>query len=207
MKKRSNRSIVSLITTLLLLTTVLFITSCNSCSGNKDNKEESEEPSSDELKDEGVKNVDSLNPATIKPLKKGEEYVNINMHNKNGKNVTLARFCRGHKYTVVIFWTSWCDCVEEFHKMKDDYRQYKDRGVEFLGVSLDEKEDLWKNAVNQYNLPWKQFSYPEGIDGPVAKLYDVKKVPYTIVLDKDGKIMARGITAATLENSLEELLK
>ena len=192
---------------IVLVFVIIFFTSCNSCSEKKDSlNRESKEPSQEELKDEGVKNIDSINQATIKPLQKGDKYVNINMHSKQNKKITLARFCRGHKYTVVIFWTSWCDCVDEFHKMKDDYRLYKDRGVEFLGVSLDEKEDLWQNAVHQYNLPWKQFSDPEGLTGPVAQLYDVNKVPYTIVLDADGNIVAKGITAQTLDEEMNKLL-
>jgi peroxiredoxin len=187
---------------------VFFLSSCSSCSDKSHkNVGENQEPTNEELKEGGIKNVDSINHATIKPLQKGDKYVNINMHSKKGEQVTLAKFCRGHKFTVVVFWTSWCDCVDEFHKMKDDYRLYKDRGVEFLGVSLDEKEDLWKNAIHQYNLPWKQFSYPEGIDGSVARLYDVHKVPYTIVLDVDGNIVAKGITAQTLDDEMDRLLQ
>lgn len=186
---------------------MISLTSCNACSDKTEKTEnENQEPTDEELKDEGVKNVDSINPTTIKPLQKGDKYVNINMHSKKGKAVTLARFCRGHQYTVVIFWTSWCDCVDEFHKMKDDYRLYQDKGVEFLGVSLDEKEDLWQHAIHEYNLPWKQFSDPEGLDGPVARLYDVHKVPYTIVLDADGNISAKGITAQTLDEEMDKLL-
>lgn len=191
----------------VLCFSLLMLTSCSSCSDKKQTAgNENAEPTSEELDDEGVKNVDSINQTTIKPLEKGDKYVNINMHSKKGKHVTLARFCRGHKFTVVVFWTSWCDCVDEFHKMKDDYRLYKDRGVEFLGVSLDEKEDLWRHAVHEYNLPWKQFSYPEGLGGAVARLYDVHKVPYTIVLDADGNIMAKGITAQTLDEEMDKLL-
>jgi peroxiredoxin len=205
MKIISNNTFLHTSFVIVLCFVMIFFTSCNSCSEKKTSNV-NEEPSQEELNSDSVRNVDSINPATIKPLKKGEKYVNINMHSRKGKKVTLARFCRGHQFTVVIFWTSWCDCVDEFHKMKDDYRLYKDRGVEFLGVSLDEKEDLWQNAVHLYGLPWKQFSDPEGLTGPVARLYDVHKVPYTIVLDEQGHIAAKGITAQTLDDEMNKLL-
>ena len=74
---------------IVLVFVIIFFTSCNSCSEKKDSLDrESKEPSQEELKDEGVKNIDSINQATIKPLQKGDKFVNINMHSKQNKKIS-----------------------------------------------------------------------------------------------------------------------
>jgi peroxiredoxin len=75
-----------------------------------------------------------------------------------------------------------------------------------LGISLDEKKDKWAEAVRKDRLEWMQVSDLKGWQNSVAELYGVKGIPMNYLLDKDGKIIARGLRGEELEKKLEELV-
>lgn len=110
------------------------------------------------------------------------------------------------KVVLVDFWASWCGpCRRENPNVVKLYNEYKDKGFEILGVSLDNNKDRWLQAIKQDGLTWQHVSDLKYWQNEVAQLYGVRSIPHTILLDKEGKILARNLRGASLEQKLAEL--
>jgi thiol-disulfide isomerase/thioredoxin len=98
------------------------------------------------------------------------------------------------KVVVVDVWATWCGpCVAEMPKMKSLYARYKDRGVEFIGVSLDQPEaegglDKLKTFVAKNEIPWPQYYDGKAWDGPLVEELGVRAIPAVFLIDAEGKL-------------------
>ena len=123
----------------------------------------------------------------------------------DGKMVNLKEF-RG-KYLVVDFWASWCGpCRSEIPHMKDLYETYKGKDIEFLSVSIDKSMNAWKKAMRQEDMAWPQLQAP-GSGKDIMKEYQFSGIPYIILLDKEGKIVAKRLRSESLKEKLETIFK
>ena len=123
----------------------------------------------------------------------------------DGKMVNLKEF-RG-KYLVVDFWASWCGpCRSEIPHMKDLYKAYKGKDIEFLSVSIDKSKNAWKKAMRQEDMAWPQLQAP-GAGKDIMKEYQFSGIPYIILLDKEGKIVAKHLRSESLKEKLKSIFK
>ncbi|WP_341841013.1 TlpA disulfide reductase family protein [Chitinophaga caseinilytica] len=135
----------------------------------------------------------------------GQPAIEFTQNDTTGAPVTLASF-RG-KYVLVDFWASWCGpCRAENPNVVKAFQQYKDKGFTILGVSFDEKQDRWKQAIRTDNLTWTHVSDLKGWKNEVGKLYGIRAIPQNLLIDPQGKIIARNLRAEELGKKLEELL-
>ena len=110
------------------------------------------------------------------------------------------------KVVLVDFWASWCGpCRKENPHVVKLYDKYKAKGFDVMGVSLDKTSDRWIKAIEKDDLRWNHVSDLKGWSNEVAKQYSVRSIPHTLLLDKDGKILARNLRAKELELKLIEL--
>ncbi len=110
------------------------------------------------------------------------------------------------KVVLVDFWASWCGpCRRENPHVVQLYNKYKDKGFDVLGVSLDKKRDAWEKAIKKDGLEWHHVSDLRGWGNEVAKMYSVSSIPHTILLDQEGKIIARNFRSVELEEHLKEI--
>jgi peroxiredoxin len=129
---------------------------------------------------------------------------NFTQNDPDGNPVSLADF-RG-KVVLIDFWASWCGpCRRENPNVVRLYKEYHDQGFEILGVSLDKTKDRWLNAIESDGLTWPQVSDLKGWSNEVAKQYGVRSIPHTILLDEEGKILARNLRGDALEQKLAEI--
>ncbi|HMH32813.1 MAG TPA: TlpA disulfide reductase family protein, partial [Puia sp.] len=121
------------------------------------------------------------------------------------KPVALSSF-RG-KYLLIDFWASWCGpCRAENPNVLKAYHQYNPKGFDILGVSLDDKKDKWEQAIQKDHLTWTQVSDLKGWKNSAAEQYGINAIPMNFLLDKNGKIIARGLRGEELEKKLHEVL-
>jgi thiol-disulfide isomerase/thioredoxin len=126
----------------------------------------------------------------------------------DGTPVSLLGEVSKSKITVIDFWASWCGpCRQEMPFMLELYDKYKDKGLNIIGISLDEDSDAWKAATQQLNIPWVQMSDLKGWENVIAKHFCVTSIPHTIVVDQQGKILKRGLRSEKLEEFVVGQLK
>lgn len=124
-----------------------------------------------------------------------------------GNTVKLSSL-RG-KYVLVDFWASWCGpCRAENPNLVKTFNQYKDKGFTVLSVSLDQpgKQGAWLAAIHKDGLTWTHVSDLKFWDNEVALLYGVKAIPTNLLLDPQGKIIAKDLRGADLDKKLAEVI-
>ncbi len=141
----------------------------------------------------------------IENVQIGKVAPDFKLTNPDGKEIELKSF-RG-KYLLIDFWASWCrPCRMENPNVVKVYKQYKDKGLEILGVSLDNEKSKWVEAIEKDGISWAQVSDLKGWRSDVAKLYGVQSIPQTVLLDKDGKIIAKNLRGEELSKKMAELM-
>ena len=130
----------------------------------------------------------------------------ITMNDVNGKPFSLSQL-KG-KYVLVDFWASWCGpCRGENPNVVAAYNKYKDKNFTVLGVSLDEEKSKWLAAIKDDHLVWAQVSDLKGWGSVATSLYGFDSIPYNVLIDPQGKIIATLLRGEELEEKLNELLK
>ncbi|MBO9631486.1 MAG: TlpA family protein disulfide reductase [Chitinophagaceae bacterium] len=139
-----------------------------------------------------------------KMLENGKPAPTFTYPDPNGKNVSLASY-KG-KYVLIDFWASWCGpCRQAIPKVKDLYEQYRSKGFEVLGVSIDNDKKAWLKAVEEEEAPWAQVLTPD-----IRKTqtdYMFSGIPTMYLIDGEGKIVDKftGFTQEA-EARLKEIL-
>ena len=161
-----------------------------------------------------IKNLKEAELASINEMNKakwvGKPAPDFSLPDANGKEVKLSSF-KG-KYVLVDFWASWCmPCRAENPNVVSAYNKFKDKNFAILGVSLDNpgEKDKWLDAVRKDNLTWTQVSDLKGWESIVVPLYDFGQVgiPYNILVDPEGIVIAERLQGPALEMKLGEVLK
>lgn len=129
---------------------------------------------------------------------------NFKLTTPEGKELSLYDL-RGH-IVLLDFWASWCGpCLAEVPNLKAIYEKYHAKGLEILGVSLDEKEAAWKGAIERKGLTWRHVSSLKGWKCPVAGRFKVTGIPRMYIIDAQGKIIAQDLRGEKLAKKMDEL--
>ncbi|HNM25393.1 MAG TPA: TlpA disulfide reductase family protein, partial [Saprospiraceae bacterium] len=116
----------------------------------------------------------------------------------------LSNF-RGN-YLLIDFWASWCGpCRRENPNVKAMYEKYHPKGFNIVGVSLDRERGAWVKAIEADGLVWSHMSDLKGWNSEHAKIYSVSSIPQTVLLDKEGRIVARNLRGEALQEKLKSI--
>lgn len=122
-----------------------------------------------------------------------------------GKEIKLSML-KG-QFVLIDFWASWCGpCRQESPNVVRLYNQYKADGFTVFSVSLDDNADKWKQAIQKDGLVWPNHgSDLQGWKTPLTQLYGFNSIPHTVLVNKEGKIIGRGLRGGALENKLKKI--
>ncbi len=140
--------------------------------------------------------------ASLSALSVGSIAPDFSLQTAEGEAIKLSSL-RG-QYVMIDFWASWCGpCRKENPFVKEVYQDFADKGFQILGVSVDRDAAAWQQAIEKDGLPWLHVLDKEST---VAETYNVTGIPFTVLLDKEGKILAKGLRSERLKKELEKLL-
>ncbi|GAA4081172.1 TlpA disulfide reductase family protein [Flavobacterium cheonanense] len=123
----------------------------------------------------------------------------------NGTTISLKESLG--KVTIIDFWASWCGpCRKENPNVVALYNEFHSKGLNIIGVSLDDDATKWKDAIAKDKLTWNHVSNLKGFEDPIATLYNVQQIPTTFVLDSKGNIVAKDLRGDELKAKVQELL-
>lgn len=142
----------------------------------------------------------------MRAFSKGAIAPDFTLNGPDGKPFSLSSL-KG-KYVLIDFWASWCQpCMIELPNVIELYKNYKEKGFEIVGVSLDREKEAWLRTIQIPGMSWIHVWDMEGeIPGEVANKFGVTGIPHTVLLDKDGKIIEVNIRGQELKSKLAQLM-
>ena len=158
------------------------------------------------IKDKKLAEAKQLNEAALlSPGKFSPDFEELGIDRKT--KISLASL-KG-KVVLIDFWASWCGpCRKENPNVVRTYEKYKNDGFTIMSVSLDTDKDKWIAAIKQDKLTWENHvSDLGGWNSKVGKIYGVNSVPFTVLIDQEGKIINTNLRGEALEKELEKIFK
>jgi len=135
----------------------------------------------------------------------GKPAPEIKMQDPSGKTISLSSF-KG-KYVLVDFWASWCrPCREENPNVVSAFQKFRDKNFTILGVSLDKNKEAWTKAIMKDGLTWTHISDLQEWYSPVVSIYGIQGIPFNVLVNPDGNIIAKNLRGPELHEKLAEVL-
>lgn len=141
------------------------------------------------------------------PVQVGKPFADFSATTSDGKPFSLGETVASSKLVMLDFWASWCiPCMKMMPEVAALNEKYKDKGLTIVGISSDDKEQSWRRAMERAGMVWTQV-LSGGDDDRVGDAYGIRTIPYTILIDHNGTIVARALRGQELEDKIAELLE
>jgi len=141
----------------------------------------------------------------------GDKAPEIRLPSLAGDTIALSSL-KG-KVVLIDFWATWCaPCLKEIPELAKLYNKFKNadfvnaKGFEIYGVSMDSKKANWQKIINENGIDWIQVSDLKFWSSPVAKLYNLQELPFNLLIDGNGIILAKNLHGEELEKELSNYL-
>ena len=139
----------------------------------------------------------------------GKDYIDFALNNTEGQEITISDIVKNNKLVMIDFWASWCpDCRVENPNVVAVYNDFKDKGLEIISVSLDTDKDAWLKGIKEDNLYWENhLSDLKGWNCVPASEYGVAFIPQNILINNEGKIVAKNLNGEELKAFVSRYLR
>lgn len=158
--------------------------------------------------DADLSNVVKSTAESIQRLSIGHTPPNIVMTGSNGEAIDLMKIAGSKKYTLVLFWSSFCEhCKGEAPEVTACYDTWNKKGFEILGVSIDRSDAAWKQAITERGFSFPNVCGMKDFQSPVAKDYRVSRTPAFFLLNNKGEIVLKPKSIREVQQYLSKSLK
>ena len=136
----------------------------------------------------------------------GSSFTDFTLNDTTGNPIALSSLI-GENYLLIDFWASWCGpCRRENPNIVAVYNDYNSKGFDIIGVSLDTDKNNWIKAIEKDSLTWSHVSDLQGWNSAAGKLYAVNAIPHSVMLDRNGTIIAKNLRGEELRDKIAKLL-
>ena len=133
----------------------------------------------------------------------GKMFKELKGISRDGQPIKLSDFVGRGKYVLTDFWASWCGpCKAEMPEVIAIFEKYKEKGLEVIGITVNDKPELSDSVVHKMNIP-----FPQIYKSAPMSTYGVTAIPHTILFAPDGTILVRGLRGEEIEKKLTEVFK
>ena len=136
----------------------------------------------------------------------GQQFTDIELGDVAGNLHKLSEYVGNGHWLLVDMWASWCGpCRRDMPNVVAAYEKYHDKGLNVIGLSLDSQRESWVQAITDLNMPWMHLSDLKGWESAVCNVYKTTSIPDNLLIDPQGKIVARGLRDEALHDKLAEI--
>lgn len=136
----------------------------------------------------------------------GKQFTDLEEPDVDGNMHKLSEYVGKGKWVLVDFWASWCGpCLREMPNVVAAYEKYHAKGFDVVGLSFDNKKEPWVQAIADQKMPWTHLSDLKGWRTVASGVYDVNSIPDNLLIDPQGKIVARGLRGEALQAKLKTI--
>lgn len=137
----------------------------------------------------------------------GKPYINVDIPQADGSVRKLSDWITPGRFTIIDFWASWCmPCRDEIPGLVEIYKQYKNAGIDVLGVAVwDEVADT-EAAVKQMGIPYPVIFIPKDKSQAVTEAYGINGIPFIMMIDPQGNIIGRDLRGDDIRKAVENAL-
>ena len=136
----------------------------------------------------------------------GKQFTDLEEPDVDGNMHKLSEYVGKGKWVLVDFWASWCGpCLREMPNVVKAYETYHAKGFDVVGLSFDNKKEPWVQAIADQKMPWTHLSDLKGWRTVASGVYDVNSIPDNLLIDPQGKIVARGLRGEALQAKLKTI--
>jgi thiol-disulfide isomerase/thioredoxin len=164
----------------------------------------------DKVKNSAMGNIikQEVERAKIKEIAVDESFRDLTLQTPEDKEISISDYAGKGKYVLLDFWASWCGpCRAENPNIVALYNDYKDKGLEIVGVSLDDNKEAWLKGIKDDGIIWPQMSDLKGWQSKATATYRIQGIPYTVLLDKEGKVIATDLRGEALRDKIKTLIQ
>jgi len=136
----------------------------------------------------------------------GQQFIDLEEADVDGKMHKLSEYVGKGKWVLVDFWASWCGpCKAEMPNVTAAYAKYHSKGFDIVGLSFDREKDPWVAAIKDWEMPWIHLSDLKYWNTVASDVYNVNSIPDNLLIDPEGKVVARCLRGSDLEAKLAEI--